>query len=131
MHNIKTNFDKILVVIKDILSDDINEKGNYLRRGTTPRFSDLEVIALSLTAECLSIDSENYLFSKLNKEYKAAFENMISRRQYNDRRKVLFEKTERVRYLRSLYCLLLIIFSNAALYSLFNFENKLILTIYT
>ena len=28
-----------------------------------------------------------------------AFENMISRRQYNDRRKVLFEKTERVRKL--------------------------------
>jgi hypothetical protein len=101
MHNIKTNFDKILVVIKDILSAEINEKGNYLRRGTTPRFSDVEVIALSLTAECLSIDSENYLFSKLNKEYKAAFENMISRRQYNDRRKVLFEKTERVRNLMS------------------------------
>ncbi len=101
MHNIKTNFDKILVVIKDILGDEINEKGNYLRRGTTPRFSDVEVIALSLTAECLSIDSENYLFSKLNKEYKMEFENMISRRQYNDRRKVLFEKTERVRKLMS------------------------------
>ncbi len=101
MHNIKTNFDKILVVIKDILGDEINEKGNYVRRGTRPRFSDLEVIALSFTAECLSIDSENYLFSKLNKEYKTAFENMISRRQYNDRRKLLFEKTERVRKLMS------------------------------
>ena len=51
MHNIKTNFDKIPVVIKDILSDEINENGNYLRRGTKPRFSDIEVIALSLTAE--------------------------------------------------------------------------------
>ncbi len=101
MHNIKTNFDKILVVIKDILGDEINEKGNYVRRGTRPRFSDIEVIALSFTAECLSIDSENYLFSKLNKEYKRAFENMISRRQYNDRRKLLFEKTERVRKLMS------------------------------
>ena len=89
MHNIKTNFDKILVVIKEILKDEINKKGNYLRRGTRPRFSDIEVIALSLTAECLSIDSENYLFSKLNKEYKTVFENMISRRQYNDRRKVI------------------------------------------
>jgi hypothetical protein len=59
------------------------------------------VIALSLTAECLSIDSENYLFSKLNKEYRAEFKNMISRRQYNDRRKLLFEKTERVRKLMS------------------------------
>jgi hypothetical protein len=101
MHNIKTNFDKILVVIKDILSDEINQKGNYVRRGTIPRFSDLEVIALSLTAKCLGIDSENYLFSKLNKEYKVAFANMISRRQYNDRRKLLFEKAERVRKLMS------------------------------
>lgn len=99
MHNIKTNFDKILGVIKDILCDEINEDGNYLRRGTKPRFSDIEVIALSLTAECLSIDSENYLFSKLNKEYKKEFNNMISRRQYNDRRKLLFEKAERVRRL--------------------------------
>lgn len=99
MHNIKANFDKILVVIKDILRDDINERGNYLRRGTRPRFSDIEVIALSLTAECLSIDSENYLFAKLNNEYTDEFENMISRRQYNDRRKLLFEKTERVRKL--------------------------------
>ena len=99
MHNIKTNFDKILGVVKDILCDEINENGNYLRRGTKPRFSDIEVIALSLTAECLSIDSENYLFSKLNKEYKKEFKNMISRRQYNDRRKSLFEKAERVRKL--------------------------------
>ena len=89
------------MVIKDILSDEINEKGNYLRPGTKPRFSDIEVIALSLTSECLSIDSENYLFSKLNKEYKREFKNMISRRQYNDRRKLLFEKTERARKLMS------------------------------
>ncbi len=47
MHNIKTNFDKILVVIKDIFSDEINEDGNYLGRGTRPRFTDIEVIALS------------------------------------------------------------------------------------
>jgi len=81
MHNIRTNFIKILEVIKDIIGDEINEKGNYLRRGSVPRFSDVEVMALSLTAECLSIDSENYLFSKLNKEYLNDFENLISRRQ--------------------------------------------------
>lgn len=101
MHNIKTNFDKIIGVVKDIIGDEINEKGNYLRRGSVPRFSDIEVIAMSLTAECLSIDSENHLFSKLNKEYRSEFENMISRRQYNDRRKLLCEKTERFRKLLS------------------------------
>jgi hypothetical protein len=88
---------KILEVIKDIIGDEINEKGNYLRRDTRPKFSDTEVIALSLTTECLSIDSENHLFSKLNNEYLSDFENLISRRQYNDRRKLLFEKTEAVR----------------------------------
>ena len=42
-----------------------------------PGFSDVEVIALSLAAEWLSIDSENYLFSKLNSEYRKEFENII------------------------------------------------------
>jgi hypothetical protein len=101
MHNIKTNFDKILVILKDILGEELTEKGNYVRRGTVPRFSDIEVIAMSLTAECLSIDSENYLFSKLRAEYSHCFGNMISRRQYNDRRKLLFDKTENARKLMS------------------------------
>ena len=69
MHNIHTNFIKIIDVLKDIIGDEISEKGNYLRRGSVPKFSDIKVIALSLTAECLGIDSESYLFSKLNNEY--------------------------------------------------------------
>lgn len=97
MHNIKANFDKILLVLKHILGKEVNEKGNYSRRGTVPRFSDIEVIALSLTMECLGIDSENYLFSKLNREYVREFKNIISRRQFNDRRKLLFEKVENAR----------------------------------
>lgn len=97
MHNIKTNFDKIVELLKDILSTEIDEKGNFKRRGVIPKFSDVEVMALSFTAECLSIDSENYLFSKLASEYTDEFENIISRRQYNDRRKFLFTKTEQVR----------------------------------
>ena len=99
MYNIKTNFDKIFEVLKEITGDETDAKGNYLRRGTRPRFSDLEVIALSLTAECLGIDSKNYLFSKLTKDNVNDFDNLISRRQYNDRRKLLFEKTEQVRKL--------------------------------
>ena len=56
------------------------------RRGVIPRFSDLEVIALSLTAEKFSVDSESYLFSLLE-EYKSDIPNLISRRQFNDRLK--------------------------------------------
>ena len=66
MHNIKVNLDKIIGVVKDIIGDQINEKGNYRRRGTVPKFSDIEMMALNLTTGCLSIDSENYLFSKLH-----------------------------------------------------------------
>ncbi len=44
MHNIKTNFDKIIGVIKDIIGDEINEKGNYLSCDTKPKFSDIEVM---------------------------------------------------------------------------------------
>ena len=99
MHNIKANFDKILIVLKDIIGAETTEQGNFLRRGTVPKFSDIEVMALSLTAECLGIDSENYLFSKLRTEYGDEFPNLVSRRQYNDRRKNLFEKTEQARKL--------------------------------
>ena len=52
-----------------------------------PKFSDLEIVALNLTSEAIGIDSESLLFAKL-KEYKNEIPNLISRRQYNDRRKI-------------------------------------------
>ena len=51
-------FDKILEVIKDIADKEINAKGNYVKRGTVPKFSDIEVIALSVTAGCLSASTD-------------------------------------------------------------------------
>ncbi len=59
MHNEYANFVKILEICKDFSKDLVNERGNLPRRGVVPRFSDLEVISLSLTAEYMSIDSEN------------------------------------------------------------------------
>lgn len=97
MHCIKSNFDKIMRVLREILGQDIPATGNINRPGPKPKFTDLEVIALSLTSECLGIDSELYLFHKLESEYKEAFPFLISRRQYNDRRKILFQLQEEVR----------------------------------
>lgn len=97
MHNLKTNFDKILNICKQHSKNLFNERGNIPRHGFAPRFSDLEVIALSLTAEALGIDSENLLFVKINAEYRKQFPNIISRRQYNDRRKSLRNPTEHLR----------------------------------
>ena len=86
MRNLVANFGKILDICKKFSKNLVDERGNMPRRGVIPRFSDLEVIALSLTAEKFSVDSESYLFS-LFEEYKSDIPNLISRRQFNDRRK--------------------------------------------
>lgn len=96
MHNFYAIFSKILEICKQFSYDLVNTEGNSRRRGVVPRFSDIEVIALSLTAETLSIDSENYLFRKLA-ESKKEIPNLISRRQFNDRRKSTSELCEKIR----------------------------------
>ena len=68
MRNFVTKFGKILEICKKFPGNQVNEKGNVPRCGVVPTFSDLEVVALSITAEALSIDSENYLFKRLNTE---------------------------------------------------------------
>jgi hypothetical protein len=55
------------------------------------------VVAFSITAEALSIDSENYLFKRLNAECPGAIPNLISRRQYNQRRKKTMLLGENIR----------------------------------
>ena len=65
MHNFYAKYSKILDICKRFSNNIVTELGNVPRRCVVPKFSDLEVIALSLTAESLSIDSENYLFAGL------------------------------------------------------------------
>lgn len=96
MHNLYAIFAKFLDICKMFSADLVNEKGNIPRRGVVPKFSDLEVISLSLAAESIGIDSESFLFSKLN-EYKDDFSSLISRRQYNDRRKLTIGLCNQVR----------------------------------
>lgn len=55
MRNFVTKFGKILELCKKFAGNQVNEKGNVPRRGVVPTFSDLEVVALSITAEALSI----------------------------------------------------------------------------
>lgn len=87
MCNFNTKFVKILEICKQFFHNLVNEQGNIPRRGPMPKFSDLEVVALSLTAESESIDSEKWLFDYKLQEYKDKIPNLISRRQFNDRRK--------------------------------------------
>ena len=87
MHNLYPKFVRILEICKQFSHNLVNAQGNIVRRGPVPRSSDLEVVALSLAAESESIDSENWLFEYKLQEYKEKIPNLISRRQFNDRRK--------------------------------------------
>ena len=70
MNNLYAKFVKILEICKQFSENLVNESGNVPRRGPGPKFSDLEVVALSLTAETESIDSEKRLFDYKLQEYK-------------------------------------------------------------
>ena len=86
MHNLYAIFAKFLDICKQMAGNLVNGYGNMPRPGVVPKFSDLEVIALSMRSEAIGIDSESFFFVKLL-EYKDEIPNLISRRQYNDRRK--------------------------------------------
>ena len=68
-------------------------KSNFLNQIRCPRLSDIELIALDITAESLSIDSEYQLFRTLP----SPLSSKIERSVYNRRRRRLFFVKERIR----------------------------------
>ncbi|MFM9824967.1 IS982 family transposase [Flavobacterium sp.] len=62
--------------------------------GRKTKISDLEIVALSLTAEFMSIDSKNSLFKLVDT---SQITNLIERSQFNKRRRKLFLFSEEVR----------------------------------
>ena len=97
MCNLYTKFVRFLEICKHFSNGLVTEEGNILRPGPVPRFSDLEVIALSMAAESEEIDSENWLFESKLKECRNKLPNLISRRQFNDRRKSVSNLQEEIR----------------------------------
>ena len=57
MNNFEANYNKILEILKTI-----TEKENFLTQIRKPKLNDIELIAMNLTSEYMSIDSENHLF---------------------------------------------------------------------
>ena len=84
MYNLYTKIVKRLEIYKQFSENLVNESGNVPHRGHVPKFSDLEVLALFLTAEAESIDSEKWLFDYKLQEYKDSIPNLMPRRQFND-----------------------------------------------
>jgi len=89
MHNIKTNFDKFYEIVKSSLQDKLNQDDNLQYYPNKPKMNDCSIISLSICAESIGIDSENYLWSKINKDYKGDFPELIDRSNFNKRRRRL------------------------------------------
>jgi len=80
--------DEILVscidrIVQYAMKNHTEKRGNIKKSGSEPKLSDASVITLSLTAKCLSIESENYLFKKLTSQYKIEFPDLFDRSRYN------------------------------------------------
>ena len=90
MSNIVKNYFKILEVIRSL------NCGSELKSsvGRKDKMSDIEIVALSLTAEFMSIDSENSLFKQINQQ---EISNLLERSQFNKRRRKLFLFSEEIR----------------------------------
>ncbi len=89
MHNIKTNFNKFYGICKEFFEKEVDSIKNFQFYPVKPKMNDLEIVALSCCMEALSIDSENLLWSKLEKDYATLFPDLIDRSRFNRRRKRL------------------------------------------
>ena len=89
MHNLDSNFIKILSICKQSLNHALLSDGNTELYPNKPKMADIEVIALAIMAEQMSISSENCLFEKLRSTYSRKFPNLISRPRFNIRRRRL------------------------------------------
>lgn len=88
MNNFQANYNKILEVLKSI-----TEKEQFLKQKRKPKLKDIELIAMNLTAEYMSIDSECQLFREISIDLKSKIERSV----YNRRKRKLFFAMEFIR----------------------------------
>ena len=88
MNDFRANYDKILKVLQLI-----TDKESFLTQIRKPKLKDIELIALNLTAEYLSIDSECQLFRIIPDSFKTKIERSV----YNRRKRKLFASIEFIR----------------------------------
>lgn len=88
MHNFQANYDKILKVLKSLDSE-----MDYLHQIRKPKLRDKELIAIDLTSEYMSIDSECQLFRILPFHLSSKIERSV----YNRRKRKLFDFRESLR----------------------------------
>src|SRR5690606_9190762 len=89
MHNFEANYDKILETLKLII-----RKDNFIKQKRKPKLSDIELVAIDVTEEYMSIDSEHQLFRDLQF---TRFDKLIDRTVYNRRKRGLVNHIEKIR----------------------------------
>jgi len=93
MHNFEANYNKIL----ETLQLNIDES-NFITQRRKPKLSDIELIAIDLTAEYMGVDSEHQLFRDLQS---TRFFNLIDRTVYNRRKRGLVNHIKKIRVILS------------------------------
>lgn len=93
MHNFEANYNKILETLRLNI-----EKDNFITQKRKPKLSDIELIAIDLTAEYMSIDSEHQLFRDLKS---TSLHQLIERTVYNRRKRGLVRYIEEIRVIIS------------------------------
>lgn len=88
MNNFRSNYDKILEILKSI-----TKKESFITQIREPKLKDIELIAMNLTSEYMSIDSECQLFRIIPE----VLSNKIERSVYNRRKRKLFTSMEFIR----------------------------------
>jgi len=94
MHNLESNFEKILEIAKTCFVDKVNQHDNFETYPRLPKCSDLAIIALAISADAIGIDSENYLYGKLRTDYPILFKQFPDRCNYNRRKRRLRQKID-------------------------------------
>lgn len=89
MNNLYAIYDFILNELRKLTI-----KENFYFKPIKPKLSDLKLIAINISAEYLSIDSEHQLFRYLSN---LKLNGMIKRSVYNRRRRKLFLRIEHIR----------------------------------
>lgn len=88
MNNFEANYNKILGILKSI-----TKKESFLTQIREPKLKDIELIAMNLTSEYMSIDSECQLFRILPEVLRSKIERSV----YNRRKRKLFTAIEFIR----------------------------------
>lgn len=89
MHNLLANIEYISELTYQALNSQLDKFNNFRPYPNRPKVPDLQIVAIAIVAEMLSIDSENLLYAKLKTEHPDFFTQLPDRSNYNRRKRAM------------------------------------------